>query len=77
MEYISLILLGLFIIIHTLIKPKYFWDHRKAIAVRERFGDTATTILYLVIGGFLLILGALIGILTALNINEFLGMPVR
>ncbi|MDF2474303.1 MAG: hypothetical protein K0R21_2085, partial [Anaerocolumna sp.] len=71
------ILIGLFIIIHTLLKPKYFWEHRKAKALRNRFGDTPTTILYLIIGGLLFLLGILLGILTVLNINEFLGMPIR
>jgi hypothetical protein len=77
MEYIFMIIIGLFTIIHTIIKPSYFWEHKKALGIRQRWGDRATTIIYLVLGGLLLTIGALIGVLTALDINEFLGMPVR
>lgn len=77
MEYIFMIAFGLFTIISTAIKPRYFWEHRKARAMRKRWGDKVTTIIYFVIGGLLLSLGLLIGILTALDVKEFLGMPVR
>jgi|GEM_PF-2501619 len=30
-------------------KPKFFWEHRKALAMRETLGDTGATIFYIFI----------------------------
>lgn len=59
MDAIILIIAGLFTLILTILKPGFFWNHRKAIALRKRIGDGATSIIYLVIGGFCLIVGVL------------------
>lgn len=54
---ILLICVGLFAIIATIIKPNFYWNSRKARRFRKFFGDTVTTIIYLAIGSFAIILG--------------------
>ncbi|MDF2613726.1 MAG: hypothetical protein K0S71_1512 [Clostridia bacterium] len=63
-----MILIGVFIIINTISKPRYFWEHRKAVALRQWLGDRNATIIYLVLGGALLVVGVLLGVLATLNI---------
>lgn len=46
---IYFIIAGSIIGILTLIKPNFFWNHRKALFVRRFLGEIGTTILYLII----------------------------
>ncbi|HHY78413.1 MAG TPA: hypothetical protein GX498_07925 [Clostridiales bacterium] len=54
---IILILIGLFAVICTLLKPTFYWEHRKALILRKLLGDRITTIFYLVLGILLIGLG--------------------
>ncbi len=41
---------GLGTIYLTVTKPDFYWNHRKAVAMRKIFGDRGATLFYLLIG---------------------------
>lgn len=47
---IILLIIGAFIILGVMAKPSFFWNHRKAVALRNAIGDKGTFIFYLLIG---------------------------
>jgi len=51
------------LIIGSTAKPKLFWEHPKTVSIRSSFGDSDTTIIFLVLG----IIGVLVGIARAIN----------
>jgi hypothetical protein len=56
-EPILAIVLGAVVAALTLLKPAFFWEHRRARTMRRLIGDTGTTVLYLGISLVLLGLG--------------------
>jgi len=66
MGYIS-IALGVYILLCTLLKPKFFWESKKAIRLRKSIGENKAAIVYYVIAGIAL----LIGLLSLLNVINF------
>jgi Flp pilus assembly protein TadB len=61
---IVLVIVGIFAIICTIMKPRFYWESRKATRLRRLIGDTAASILYIIIG----ILASGIGIADLLGI---------
>ncbi|MCT4604731.1 MAG: hypothetical protein N4A64_01295 [Marinisporobacter sp.] len=51
---IIILLVGIFTIICTLTKPAFYWESRKARRLRRFIGDGGATIVYLIIGIFLI-----------------------
>lgn len=54
---IALILVGLLTLILTIIKPNFYWNSRKAVRARRIFGDTVASIIYLVLGVIIIVIG--------------------
>ena len=54
---IFLIVVGLFAIICTVLKPAFYWESRKATRLIKLIGSTATSILYITIGILLVGIG--------------------
>ncbi len=52
---IILLLIGVFAIICTLLKPPFYWESKKALRLRRLVGDRIATLLYLVIGIFCIV----------------------
>ncbi|WP_053956105.1 hypothetical protein [Inediibacterium massiliense] len=63
---ILILLVSIFTIICTLLKPPFYWESRKAKNLRRFLGDGGATIVYLLIGIFLLVtsLANLLGFIT-------------
>lgn len=66
MEYIS-IALGAYVLICTLIKPKFFWESKKATRLRKSIGDSKAAIVYFVIAAVALF----VGVLSMMGIIDF------
>ena len=66
MGYIS-IALGVYVLFCTLIKPRFFWESKKATRLRKSIGDSKAAIVYYVIAGIAL----LVGLLSMLGIINF------
>lgn len=66
MGYIS-IALGAYVLVCTSVKPKFFWESKKAIRLRKSIGDSKAAIVYYVIAGVALI----VGVLSMLGIIDF------
>ena len=49
MQFIFIII-GILTILGTYYKPAFYWESRKAVALRRIIGDTATEIFYYIIG---------------------------
>lgn len=58
---------GGFILICTMKKPYFFWEHRKAIFARKIMGDVGTSIFYYIIAA-LCFFAATMNLLEMLNI---------
>jgi len=57
------ITVGIYLIFGALVKPNFFWNSKKAIRLRNSFGDQTAVKIYLSISG----LAILIGIFDMLN----------
>ncbi len=67
MGYIS-IALGVYVLLCTLIKPKFFWSSKKATRLRNSIGDDKAALVYYVIAAIALLVGIL-GILGIINFD--------
>ncbi|SHI57945.1 hypothetical protein [Lutispora thermophila] len=47
---VVILFIGLFTTICTLLKPDFYWENRKAVALRKLVGDRIAAIFYLIIG---------------------------
>lgn len=66
MGYIS-IALGVYVLVFTLTKPKFFWESKKATRLRKSIGDGNAAIVYYVIAAVALI----VGVLSMMGIIDF------
>ncbi len=66
MGYIS-IALGIYVLVCTLAKPKFFWESKKATRLRKSIGDSKAAIVYYIIAGIALI----VGVMSMLGIIDF------
>ena len=48
---------GLYTLIGTTFKPKFYWEHPRMRHAREFFGDQKTRIVYAIAGGLLFLVG--------------------
>ncbi|GAB6088327.1 hypothetical protein [Alkaliphilus crotonatoxidans] len=51
---VAFILIGLFAITCTIIRPGFYWQSRKARQLRRLLGDTGASLVYILIGIFLI-----------------------
>lgn len=59
---ILLIVIGLFAIICSILKPAFYWNSRKAMRLRRLLGDTLASAFYIVLG-FAIIIYSIISII--------------
>ncbi len=55
----ALIIVGLFAVWGTLAKPAFFWSSRKAMGLRKLIGDGPASVVYLIIGVGVAVVGVL------------------
>jgi len=51
--------LGVYILLCILVKPKFFWESKKATRLRKSIGDSKAALVYYVIAGIALSVGFL------------------
>jgi formate-dependent nitrite reductase membrane component NrfD len=66
MGYLSIVL-GLYVLVCTLTKPKFFWESKKAKRLRKSIGESNAAIVYYIIASVAL----LVGLLNRLGIINF------
>lgn len=57
-EGIILLIVGIFTLAMTIMKPDFYWESRKAKSLRRLIGDKGSAIFYIALACFMLFFGA-------------------